>query len=69
MGRPGAPRVRLARGRILFCLDDDESGSKVGAAAVDVCRAAGLDLARALVIVDLDPHHDLTDAFAAGWRA
>jgi len=69
VARLAAPRVRLARGRILFCLDDDESGSKVGAAAVDVCRAAGLDLARALVIVDLDPHHDLTDAFAAGWRA
>jgi hypothetical protein len=68
VARLAAPRVRLARGRILLCLDDDESGSTAGAAAVDVCRAAGLDLARALVIVDLDPHHDLTDAIAAGWR-
>lgn len=68
VARLAAPRVKLAGGRILLCVDDDDSGIKAGEAAIDACHAAGLDFARALVVVDLGAHHDLTDAYAAGWR-
>ena len=68
VARLAAPRVRLAGGRILLCVDDDDSGITAGEAAIDACRATGLDFARALVVVDLGTHHDLSDAYAAGWR-
>ena len=68
VARLAAPRVRLAGGRILLCVDDDDSGIKAGEAAIAACRGTGLDFARALVVVDLRAHHDLSDAYAAGWR-
>ncbi len=68
VARLAAPRVKLAGGRLLLCIDDDDSGFKAGTAAIDACRATGLDFARALAVVDLGAHHDLTDAYAAGWR-
>lgn len=61
----GAARLRL-------CVDADAPGMRAGLAAVQAAiaagRAAGRDLVRMVEVVDLADHHDLADAYAAGWR-
>ncbi len=71
--RVAAPLVAAAGGgRLLLCVDDDAAGLRAGLdgvlAAVAAARNAGRDLARMVEVVDLAEHHDLADAYAAGWR-
>ena len=68
IARVAAPRVRLAGGRLLLCIDADDAGEAAGIAAVRHAFASGLALDRTLVLVDTGDHHDLADAWAAGWR-
>jgi DNA primase len=59
--------VAAGGGRLLVCLDNDHAGRGAGAEAVEAVRDAGLDLTTAEV-VDIGDHHDLNDAWCAGWR-
>ena len=68
-----APLVAAAAGaRLRLCVDADAAGMRAGCAAVQVAiaagRAVGRDLVRMVEVVDLADHHDLADAYAAGWR-
>lgn len=68
------PRVVAARGWLLLVVHADARNGEAGAgerAAIAAARhamSAGLVLDRSLRIVDLGPHKDLADAWAAGWR-
>lgn len=73
IARVAAPLVAAAPGaRLRLCVDADAAGMRAGRAAVEVAiaagRAAGRDLVRMIEVVDLADHHDLADAYAAGWR-
>ncbi len=72
-----APKIAAVRGWLLVVADDDAAG--IGGASDAVVEAvkaglrledddAGLDGASSVRVVDLGAHHDLTDAYAAGWR-
>lgn len=63
-----AARVKEIRGWMLLVVDDDETGIENGAEAINAAHAVGLELDRTLLLVDLGEHHDLADAYAAGWR-
>ena len=72
-----APRVRVARGWLLLLADNDETGTDNASDAIaEVVRAglqlahegAGIDGASTVRLVDIGAHHDLADAYAAGWR-
>lgn len=61
-----ADRIHEIRGYLLLVIDDDDPGVEAG---VDAIKAADkLELDRDLLLVDLGEHHDLADAWAAGWR-
>lgn len=68
VARHAAPQVKRAGGRLLLCVDDDAAGERAGCEAVRAAVDAGLDLGHDLEIVDLADHHDLANAWAAGWR-
>jgi hypothetical protein len=51
-----ARRVKLAGGRFLLCVDADDHGEAAAIAAGRAAMAAGLELDRDLVIVDLSGH-------------
>ena len=72
-----APRVAAVRGWLLVTVDDDEKGIEGASAAVVAAARAGLGIARpeagagsagSVRLVELGAHHDLADAYAAGWR-
>ncbi|MDQ3366645.1 MAG: hypothetical protein M3680_14570 [Myxococcota bacterium] len=63
-----APRLVAMRGWLLIVVDDDEPGIDAAADAIVVACDAGLEVDRSLLVVDLGTHHDLADAYAAGWR-
>jgi len=63
-----AARVKEIGGWLLLLIDDDETGIENGADAIVAAQAAGLELDRSLLLVDLGEHHDLADAYATGWR-
>lgn len=72
-----APRVAAARGWLLMTVDADSTGIAAGSdAIVEAVRGglrladgdAGLDGAGTIRLIDLGDHHDLADAYAAGWR-
>lgn len=63
-----APRVMECRGWLLISVDDDEQGVTGAAAATNAAREAGLTLDRDLHLLELGEHHDLADAYRAGWR-
>jgi hypothetical protein len=63
-----APRLVAARGWLLVAVDDDEQGI---AGAGDAMRAAvdvGLVLRKTVRAIEFGAHHDLADAWRAGWR-
>lgn len=63
-----APRVKARGGLLLIVPDDDEAGIEHSARAAIAAQRAGLVLGRDVVLVDLGSHHDLADAYRAGWR-
>ena len=63
-----APLVKRHRGRLLLTVDADAAGERHSEAAGAAALAAGLVLDHDLLIVDIDGHHDLNDAWRAGWR-
>ena len=63
-----APRAVACRGWLLLAPDDDEPSAENFAAAITTASDAGLVLDRDLLLVDLGEHHDLADAWRAGWR-
>lgn len=72
-----APRVLECRGWLLLAADDDDAGVEGATAAAVAAVRAGLALAPAdtdldgppsVRLVPLGEHHDLADAYRAGWR-
>lgn len=63
-----AKRVHEIGGWMLLTVDDDPVGIDNAADAINAARDAGLVLGTTLQLVDLGEHHDLADAYAAGWR-
>ena len=72
-----APRIVAARGWLLLAADNDDAGiGNASDAIVEAVRAglrlaepdAGIDGASTIRLIDIGEHHDLADAFAAGWR-
>jgi hypothetical protein len=63
-----AARAVEIGGWVLLVVDDDEVGIEAGADAIGAAVDAGLVLDRTLHVVDVGNHHDLADAYAAGWR-
>jgi phage/plasmid primase-like uncharacterized protein len=63
-----APRVRDVGGWLLLLVDDDDAGTDHAADALGAAIDAGLVLDRDLHTVELGSHHDLADAWQAGWR-
>ena len=61
-------RVKEVGGWMLLVVDDDETGIDNGADAINAVQGVGLELDRSLLLVDLGEHHDLADAWRAGWR-
>jgi hypothetical protein len=63
-----APRLVAARGWLLVTVDDDEQGVAGAGDAMRAAVDAGLELGRSVRAIELGAHHDLADAWAAGWR-
>lgn len=63
-----APRLVAARGWLLVAVDDDEQGITGASNAIALAMEAGLELRKSVRAIDVAPHHDLADAWAAGWR-
>lgn len=73
-----ARRVRDVRGWLLIVVDDDDIGVRRAADAVNAAKSAGLHYvplaeqslkgASEVRLVDIGEHHDLADAWKAGWR-
>jgi hypothetical protein len=77
VARWAAPKIHAARGWLLVAADNDPEGVSGAVAAVREAQQAGLELAPAdapavgsslIHLVDLGPHHDVADAWAAGVR-
>lgn len=68
IARAVAPQVVEARGCVLLVPDNDDGGIRGAAKAVRAAERSGLELDRDLLLVDLGEHHDLADAWRAGWR-
>lgn len=71
---PGVARAAARRllevggGRLLLAIDNDTAGSWAGTRALTAVVSEGVDPA-ALEIVNLGDHHDLAEAWRAGWRS
>jgi hypothetical protein len=63
-----ARRVREVGGWLLLVVDNDETGKDNACRALAAAEAVGLKFDRDLHLVDLGEHHDLADAWKAGWR-
>ena len=72
-----APRVAAARGWLMLTADNDKTGIAAASdAVVEAAKAglrlvdgdAGLDGASTIRLIDIGDHHDLADAYGAGWR-
>lgn len=73
-----ARRVLEVRGWLLIVVDDDDIGVRRAADAVNAAKSAGLRYvplaeqtahgAGQVRLVDIGEHHDLADAWKAGWR-
>lgn len=63
-----APRLVEARGWLLVAVDDDEQGITGASNAIRAAMDAGLVLRKSVRAIELAPHHDLADAWRAGWR-
>jgi len=63
-----APRLVAARGWLLVAVDDDEQGVAGAGDAMRAAVAAGLELEVSVRAIELGAHHDLADAWRAGWR-
>ena len=63
-----APRLVVARGWLLVAVDDDEQGVVGAGEAMRAAVAAGLVLEQSVRAIELGEHHDLADAWRAGWR-
>jgi hypothetical protein len=63
-----APRLVAERGWLLVAVDDDEQGVAGAGDAMRAAVAAGLELEVSVRAIELGAHHDLADAWRAGWR-
>jgi hypothetical protein len=63
-----APRLVAARGWLLVAVDDDEQGIAGAGDAMRAAIDAGLVLDESVRAIELGAHHDLADAWRAGWR-
>lgn len=63
-----APKIAEIKGWLLIVVDDDDVGVAAAADAIVAAGDAGLVIDRDLHVVELGEHHDLADAYAAGWR-
>jgi hypothetical protein len=63
-----APRLVAARGCLLITVDDDEQGVEGAGDAMRAAVDAGLVLRKSVRAIELGAHHDLADAWRAGWR-
>jgi hypothetical protein len=63
-----APRLVAERGWLLVAVDDDEQGVAGAGDAMRAPVAAGLELEVSVRAIELGAHHDLADAWRAGWR-
>lgn len=59
--------VAMGGGRLGLALDDDAAGRKAGERALELAAAEHFDMAR-IEVVELGEHHDLAEAWCAGWR-
>jgi hypothetical protein len=62
-----SPLIRDHGGRLLLVVDGDDAGIRGAKRAIASAVAARVPVAR-IVIVDIADHHDLNDAWRAGWR-
>lgn len=68
VARMAAERLHaVGGGRMALAIDRDRAGLIAGTAAADAIRGSGLDPAR-VDVLRLGSSHDLSDAYAAGWR-
>jgi hypothetical protein len=63
-----APRLVAKCGWLLVAVDDDEQGIAGAGDAMRVAINAGLVLRKSVRAIELGAHHDLADAWRAGWR-
>jgi len=63
-----APRLVAAHGWLLVAVDDDEQGVAGAGDAIRAAVDAGLVLRKSVRAIELGAHHDLADAWRAGWR-
>lgn len=63
-----APRLVAAGGWLLVAVDDDEQGIAGAGDAMRAAVDAGLVLDESVRAIELGAHHDLADAWRAGWR-
>jgi hypothetical protein len=68
IARVVAPAVAAIAGWLFIAIDFDEPGIANGAQAIAAAVDAGMVVDRDLHVVDLGRHHDLNDAWRAGWR-
>lgn len=68
VARAIAPLLVATQGWLLVAVDNDEQGIRGAGDAMRAAVAAGLVLDRSVRAIDLSAHHDLADAWRAGWR-
>jgi single-stranded DNA-specific DHH superfamily exonuclease len=68
VARALAPKILAGNGFLLIAADNDATGIAAASAAMRAAMAAGLRFDHNLIPVDLGEHHDVADAYAAGWR-
>jgi hypothetical protein len=68
VARAIAPRLVPAGGWLMVCVDADKQGIAGAGEALADAVDAGLVLGESVRTIELGEHHDLADAWRAGWR-
>ncbi len=63
-----APTIRAKGGKLVLVPDTDDVGAKAAVRAGEAALAAGLEMDRTLIVLDLGEHKDLNEAHCAGWK-
>lgn len=62
-----APIVKTKGGKLVLVPDGDDVGQRCAIKAGEAALAAGLEMDRTLIVLELGVHHDLNEAHCAGW--
>lgn len=63
-----APLVAAKGCKLVLVPDGDDVGQRCAIRAGEAALAAGLEMDKTLIVVELDAHPDLNAAYAAGWK-